>query len=1285
MRDRTRDEESAVKSHTRSILTILAIAAGALIGHPGAEATLPEPDHIVYGTPYRNGEPLTEGVVTARLDGEVETLASYVIGSNPALGGRFALRIPIDSIDPRLPGTARTGEAVAFFVDGVPAGQGVVGERGSVALLDLDEIAGGLPSIAIADLAIYEGNSGDTVFAFQVTLSAASDEDVTFVWQTAAGTAQGGIDFVEVAPGTVGTIGAGNTSTALNVTVKGETFQEDNETFFVNLSGPSANAVILDGQALGTILDDDRPPAISIADAAVIEGDSGDSLLVFELTTTRPINQPITVNWATAEGSADAPTDFDQDSGTATFVATSTSTQVEVTVHGDELDEDDETLTVTLSAQSGNATIADGQATGTILDDDGFLTWVEGEALSQLEEPLFGASGVAVSPDGAHVYVTGRSEDGVAIFDRDPVGGGLSFVTTVLDGDALPGGTVDGLDGAESVAVSPDGEHVYVAGFNDSALAVFDRDPVTGLLDFLEVFRDVAVGGTIDGLGGATAVVLSPDGSTVYVAGANDDAIVVFDRETSAVDPDFGELVFVQTVFDGGGVNHLDGVQALAVSAGGNHLYAAAAVSKAVATFSRNLATGALAFVEADVDGLLGVNGLDGANSLAIAPDGRHVYVAGTAENALATFTRDDATGALAFQSMLADGVAGAEGLYGATGVQVSFDNRFVYVLGFFEDALAVYTRDPVGGGLTFLEIHRDGFGAVDGLARPNELAVSADDQHLYVAAQDDDMVAVFMRDAIAPTPPGVLQSTSHTVGVFSSDPTVDMLWSGASDNPGGSGLAGYSFLFDATALTNVDGIVDLAHTVDPHTTTSPALADGVDYRFHFRVCDKVGNCTPTVHLGPYKIDQTAPVNPVTVFSTSHVQNVPTADDTIAMAWSAASDALSGVDGFAYSFDPAATPVCDQTLDLQENVSAVTSAALPDGSWWFHLCVRDNAGNWSSAATAGPYVVEVSAPEVLAVDTVADTGDDLLAIDEATPVSFTQLYVDFSEPMKDPAGNGTAGDVTNPTSYRLLGAGGDTVFSTAGCGALAGDDQSLAINSATWHADLLRAVLRINGGVPLPEGRYRLVACASLADAFSTPLAADFVLPFEVTATNRLVNPNFDDTIAGWTVQPAAPGTIRHDTADTDGSFTSGSVIAEFLSGTTFYGVSRCVPVTAGDNYEFGGSVRLVSGLGGAPEAFGQALFFGSPNCTVLPSPGGTEAFTGVVDGDTGGDWVAFFGAAPAPAAAQSAFVSFLVDATGAPDFDAYFDDLYFRSSVTVIFVSGFENGFAGWEVVPPP
>jgi DNA-binding beta-propeller fold protein YncE len=100
--------------------------------------------------------------------------------------------------------------------------------------------------------------------------------------------------------------------------------------------------------------------------------------------------------------------------------------------------------------------------------------------------------------------------------------GSLSFVEVHKDG----AGAADGLDGARSVTVSPDGAQVYAAGTNDDAVAVFARDAATGKLTFVEVQKD-GVGG-VDGLAGAVSVTVSPDGAQVYAAGSGDDAIAVF-------------------------------------------------------------------------------------------------------------------------------------------------------------------------------------------------------------------------------------------------------------------------------------------------------------------------------------------------------------------------------------------------------------------------------------------------------------------------------------------------------------------------------------------------------------------------------------------------------------------------------------------------------------------------------------------------------------------------------------------------------------------------------------
>ena len=146
-------------------------------------------------------------------------------------------------------------------------------------------------------------------------------------------------------------------------------------------------------------------------------------------------------------------------------------------------------------------------------------------------EGLDGAFGVAVSPDGKHVYTTGYGDNAVVVLSRNATTGELSFIEMEQDGV----GPVDGLHGAHSVAVAPDGLHVYVTGDEDDAVVAFARNATTGELSFVEMEQDGA--GGVDGLNGATSVIVSPDGDNVYVTGFGDDAIAVMQQLKQALDP----------------------------------------------------------------------------------------------------------------------------------------------------------------------------------------------------------------------------------------------------------------------------------------------------------------------------------------------------------------------------------------------------------------------------------------------------------------------------------------------------------------------------------------------------------------------------------------------------------------------------------------------------------------------------------------------------------------------------------------------------------------------------
>jgi len=225
--------------------------------------------------------------------------------------------------------------------------------------------------ISINDVSLNEGNSGTTAFTFNVTLSPASSQTVTVNYATANNTAIAPGDYVSVSATTL-TFNPNETSKSITVSVNGDTTVEPNENFNVNLSG-ATNAEIADNQGIGTILNDDGTlPGISINDITLNEGNSGATAFIFTVNISPVSSQAVTVNYATANGTAVAPGDYTTVPATTllTFGAGEVSKQISVSVVGDTTIEPDENFTVNLSNPS-NAFIADNQGIGTIVNDDG--------------------------------------------------------------------------------------------------------------------------------------------------------------------------------------------------------------------------------------------------------------------------------------------------------------------------------------------------------------------------------------------------------------------------------------------------------------------------------------------------------------------------------------------------------------------------------------------------------------------------------------------------------------------------------------------------------------------------------------------------------------------------------------------------------------------------------------------------------------------------------------------------------------------------------------------------
>ncbi|HEV2864305.1 MAG TPA: FG-GAP-like repeat-containing protein [Pyrinomonadaceae bacterium] len=237
----------------------------------------------------------------------------------------------------------------------------------TVALL-MNNLTTPLPCLSVADATFAEGNAGESEGEFVVTLSEASDKTVKVNYFLGGFPATPNEDF-RVTRGSL-TFAPGETSRKVKVTILGDVIDEDAESFRLTLRSPS-NALIHDGQALGTILNDDPAPTISVADASAPEGNSGfpASALGFNVTLSAPSSRPITVQYVTSNGTATDASDYFHSTGTVEFGPGQTTKTVQVLTKSDTTRESDETFTLTLSNPT-NATLGDGVALGTILNDD---------------------------------------------------------------------------------------------------------------------------------------------------------------------------------------------------------------------------------------------------------------------------------------------------------------------------------------------------------------------------------------------------------------------------------------------------------------------------------------------------------------------------------------------------------------------------------------------------------------------------------------------------------------------------------------------------------------------------------------------------------------------------------------------------------------------------------------------------------------------------------------------------------------------------------------------------
>ncbi|MDA3935410.1 MAG: cell wall-binding repeat-containing protein [Actinomycetota bacterium] len=196
--------------------------------------------------------------------------------------------------------------------------------------------------------------------------------------------------------------------------------------------------------------------------------------------------------------------------------------------------------------------------------------------------------------------------------------------------------------------------------------------------------------------------------------------------------------------------------------------------------------------------------------------------------------------------------------------------------------------------------------------------------------------------------------------------------------------------------VPGLDEVLYWVGGVGPTTYTGPfqVSAEGV-HAITAQASDSAGN-SAWAGPGTVRIDTSKPTDPFLIDDT-HIFGIASSLDQVRVGLFGATDSLSGVAGYSYSFTTDPFDLPDTMVDAASDVTSVTSAPLADGEWYVHLRTVDAVGNWTSTVHRGPYVIDTGAPSA----------------DDNAPASWVGYSFPFEINADDGPGSGIASiDVT---------------------------------------------------------------------------------------------------------------------------------------------------------------------------------------------------------------------------------------------------------------------------------
>ena len=290
--------------------------------------------------------------------------------------------------------------------------------------------------------------------------------------------------------------------------------------------------------------------------------------------------------------------------------------------------------------------------------------------------------------------------------------------------------------------------------------------------------------------------------------------------------------------------------------------------------------------------------------------------------------------------------------------------------------------------------------------------------------------------------------------------------------------------------------------------------------------------------------------------------------------------------------------------------------------------------------------------------------------------AITQIAITFSEPMAQDG----VGSVRATENWLVLSSGANAVVDTAECDSVVGDDIALAINTINYDNSSRTGVLLLDSPTGLQAGAYRLLACSSLTDIAGLGLdgadnggdAEDYTRDFRVTVNPRIVNPNFDQGLSGWTTIPDPnPGQAWIQILE-DGEGQPYSGAARFHSSFTFGAawMEQCTSVPDADSFSFSALARIQSGSPALNSIIATIDWFDGTGCAgnLLATQFSNPLLQSTLEfGEL------FISPAAAPATAQSARLRFDIRAPSSTSVNFDLDRVRFPD-MDLLLRSGFEK-----------